>query len=233
MIKSRSLLAGALLAVAGAASADITVTPAIVWDYDYRGISQTGGDPAAQVGLTYTHSSGYYAGAWASNVNFGPGDPEVEMDFFTGFGGGDASKSFAYDVGILYYTYVSSSDLNWLEIYAGITKGWFNAKLSYSWDFGGTSLDAYYLEGNATIPIGESGFSALGHIGWSDGSYWDDFYGNGYFDWSVGVSKAFGHITATVKYIDGSDLPDGGSDIFKTDGKAWIGISTTLPWKSE
>jgi uncharacterized protein (TIGR02001 family) len=233
MIKSRILLAGALLAVAGAASADITVTPAVVWDYDFRGVSQTAGDPALQAGITYTHASGAYVGAWASNVQFGPGDPNIEMDFFGGFAGGDATKSFAYDVGIIYYTYVSASSFDFPEIYAGITKGWFNMKLSYSWDFGGTSEDAYYLEGNGTFPIGDSGFSALAHVGWSDGNYWDDFYGNGYVDWSVGVTKAFGHVTATVKYIDGSDLPDGGSKFFKTDGKAWVGFQTTLPWKSE
>ena len=110
MIKSRILLAGALLAVAGVASADITVTPAVVWDYDFRGVSQTAGDPAVQAGITYTHASGAYVGAWASNVQFGPGDPNIEMDFFGGFAGGDATKSVAYDVGIIYYTYVISPE---------------------------------------------------------------------------------------------------------------------------
>jgi uncharacterized protein (TIGR02001 family) len=233
MIKSRILLAGALLSVAGAASADITFTPAVVWDYDFRGISQTAGNPALQAGLTYTHGSGAYVGAWASNVDFGPGDPEVELDVFGGFAGGDAKESFAYDVGIIYYTYISASGLNFPEVYGGLTKGPFNVKLSYSWDFGGTGIDAYYIEGNGTFPLGDSGFSALAHVGWSGGSYWDDFYGDGYFDWSVGVTKTFGHFTATVKYIDGSDLPDFGSDVFKTDGKAWVGFQTTLPWKSE
>jgi uncharacterized protein (TIGR02001 family) len=236
MIKSRILLAGALLAVCGAASADITVTPAVVWDYDFRGVSQTAGDPALQAGITYTHASGAYVGAWASNVQFGPGDPNVEMDFFGGFAGGDATKSVGYDVGIIYYTYVSASGLNYPEIYAGITKGWFNVKLSYSWDWGGSdrpsfvSGTAYYLEGNATIPL-PAGFTGLAHIGWSDGSYWSDAYGNGYVDWAVGASHAFGHFTGTLKYIDGSDLPDGGSKFFKTDGKAWVGFQTTLPWK--
>jgi uncharacterized protein (TIGR02001 family) len=241
MIKSRVILAGALLAVAGAASAEITVTPAIVWDYDFRGISQTAGDPALQLGVNYAHDSGFYAGVWGSNIDFGPGGPDIELDFYTGFSGGDAEESFGYDIGAIYYTYVSESAFDFPEIYAGISKKWFAAKLWYTWDFGGTSQDAYYLEGNGTFPIGESGFSALAHIGWSDGGYWDDFYGDGYFDWAVGVSKAFGPFTATVKYIDGSDLPDGDdlglpsglSDVFSTDGKVWIGFQTTLPWKSE
>jgi uncharacterized protein (TIGR02001 family) len=232
MIKSRFILAGALLAVAGAASADITVTPAVVWDYDFRGISQTGGDPAFQVGLNYTHSSGFYAGAWTSNVNFGPGDPEVELDLFSGWTGGDAAKSVGYDVGIIYYTYISASNLDYPEVYVSLTHGVFNVKLSYSWEFGGvSSADATYLEGNLAVPMGSGGFTALAHVGWSDGSYWKDFYDGGYVDWNVGVSYAFKHFTGTLKYIDGSDLPDGGSKIFKTDAKAWVGVQTTLPWK--
>jgi uncharacterized protein (TIGR02001 family) len=164
-------------------------------------------------------------------VDFGPGDPNVELDVFGGFAGGDATKSFAYDVGIIYYTYhTHGSSLDFPEIYGGITKGWFNVKLSYSWDFSGTGVDAYYIEGNASIPM-PAGFTGLGHIGWSGGSYWDDFYGDGYFDWNVGVSHALGHFTGTLKYIDGSDLPDGGSQYFKTNGKIWAGVQTTLPWK--
>jgi uncharacterized protein (TIGR02001 family) len=39
-------------------------------NYVFRGISQTGGDPAIQGGLDYTHSSGFYLGTWASNVGW-------------------------------------------------------------------------------------------------------------------------------------------------------------------
>jgi len=239
MIKSRAILAGALLAISGAASAGITVTPAVVWDYDFRGISQTAGDPAFQLGINYAHDSGFYAGLWGSNVDFGPGDPDLELDFFSGFSGGDATESFSYDIGAIYYTYVNSSDFNYPEIYAGLGKGWFAAKLWYSWDFGGLDEDAYYFEGNATIPL-PGGFSGLAHVGYSDGGYWDDFYGDGYVDWSVGVTRNFGPIAATVKYIDGSDLPDldspgCGSDCeyFSTDGKLWVGVQTTLPWSKD
>ena len=44
MIKSRAVLAGSLLAFAGAASADISITPTLTSDYDFRGISQTSND---------------------------------------------------------------------------------------------------------------------------------------------------------------------------------------------
>lgn len=233
MIKSRVLLAGALLTVAGAANAAITVTPTVVSDYDFRGISQSAKDPAFQLGINYAHDSGFYAGVWGSNVDFGPGDPNVEVDAFVGFTGGDATETVGYDVGAIYYTYVSESDFNYWEFYGGLSKGPFAAKLWFSPDFGNVGESAWYLEGNGTFPIGESGFAFVAHAGYSGGDYWDEFYDDGYFDWSVGVTKSFGNFSVALKYIDGSDLESGPTDIFSTDSKVFASVSTTLPWASE
>ena len=67
MIKSRVLLAGALLVAAGAANAGVTVTPAVVSDYDFRGISQSAKDPAFQLSVNYTADSGFeeIGGYWS------------------------------------------------------------------------------------------------------------------------------------------------------------------------
>ena len=68
-----SLAAAGLLAATGAA-ADITGNVGLTTDYVFRGISQTDEKPAIQGGLDYAHSSGAYAGVWASNVDFNDGD---------------------------------------------------------------------------------------------------------------------------------------------------------------
>jgi len=233
MIKSRAVLAGSLLTFAGIASADITVTPALVSDYDFRGISQTKEDPALQLGLNYSHESGFYAGLWGSNVDFGPGDPSVEVDVFAGFAGGDAEESVGYDLGAVYYTYPSAGSLKYLEAYAGISKGWFSGKLWYSPDFGGKSTAGHtsglYTEANGAFPLPHD-FSFVVHAGYSFGDYWDDIE---YFDWSAGFSRTFNNFAVSLKYVDGSDLPDFGSKVFSTDSKVLLSISTTLPWKSE
>ena len=48
MFKARAILAGLTLAAAATAQAGLSVTPAVVSDYDFRGISQTAAEPALQ-----------------------------------------------------------------------------------------------------------------------------------------------------------------------------------------
>jgi uncharacterized protein (TIGR02001 family) len=232
MSKSRVLFAVVLLAAAVAAQADVTVTPAVVSDYDWRGITQTAQKPALQVGVDYADPSGLYLGAWGSNLDFGPGDPQAEVDLKGGFTFGDAKDGFAYDVGAIYYTYVNKSDYNYPEIYAGLKRGWFSAKLSYSWDYNGTRESSYYLSTTGTVPLPQA-FSLAGHIGYSAGNYWDRFYGGGYYDWSVGVTKKLGNFTVGLSFIDGSDLPSGRSKVFSTESRVVASLATTLPWSAD
>ena len=42
----------------------------LVSDYRFRGIAQTSKKPALQAGLDFSHSSGFYAGTFASNVKW-------------------------------------------------------------------------------------------------------------------------------------------------------------------
>jgi uncharacterized protein (TIGR02001 family) len=235
MTKSRFVAAAALLAVAGAAHADFSVTPTLTSDYDFRGISQTSKDPAFQLNLGYTHESGFYAGIWGSNVDFGSPKPDIELDYTVGFAGGDAAESVGYDVGVAYYTYPKFKDANYPEIYAGVSKGMFSGKVWYSPDV--LDSTSWYTEGNGTFPL-PNDFAFTAHAGYSFGHYWDS---NKYFDWSVGVTKSFGNFATALKFVDGSDLADlDGSgctgkvcDVFSTDRKVMFSISTTLPWSAE
>ncbi len=87
---THGLAAVALSLTAMAAQAEITGNAAVLSDYNWRGITQTSQDPALQGGIDYAHESGFYLGAWASNVDFGDCcDENVEIDLYTGFRGGD------------------------------------------------------------------------------------------------------------------------------------------------
>jgi len=48
----------------------LTANVGLYSEYIFRGIAQTGGKPAVQGGFDYAHSSGFYAGTWASNISW-------------------------------------------------------------------------------------------------------------------------------------------------------------------
>lgn len=219
MIKSRIAVAGALLVAAGAASAaGFSVTPTVVSDYDFRGVTQTEEDPAFQLGLNYGFENGLYVGAWGSTLKYAEPSDDVEVDVFAGFAG--ATEVFNYDVGANYYAYPGISDANTVELYAGISKDWYGAKLWYSPDYASSDLDGFYIEANAAYPL-PANFSVLAHVGRTFGD------GTGSFpktlDYSIGVGYSISNINLAVKYV--------GTDESAYDAERVVAsISTTLPW---
>jgi uncharacterized protein (TIGR02001 family) len=221
MIKSRIAAGAALLAIAGAAHAgSFSVTPAIVSDYDFRGATQSDEDPAFQLGASYNFDSGFYVGAWGSTVKFPNPSDDIELDFFAGYAG--ETESFGYDVGANYYTYPGWSDLNTVELYAGISKDWLSAKLWYSPDYASSDEDGFYLEANAAYPIAQvEGLSLLAHVGRSFGDASGSFVKT--LDYSVGVGYSIANIDFAVKYVDTNKSAWDADRVVAT-------ISTTLPW---
>ena len=98
----------ATVALSGAAMAQEATKPTISFnlgitnDYVFRGISQTQGDPAISGGVDAGYGI-FYAGVWASNVDFGVPDPDLEVDFYAGVKPTVGDTSF--DFGVLYYGY--------------------------------------------------------------------------------------------------------------------------------
>jgi len=231
----RILAAFGLLGAAGAANAGVTSTWTLASDYDFRGITQSAQDPAIQGSIDFASESGWYVGAWGSNVDFGDAaDVDLEVDVYTGFSG-TSEGGLGYDVGIVYYAYPDESDFNYIEAYGSISKDWFKGKLWYSNDFGGDSTagdtPAFYVEGNGTFPL-PANFSLLTHVGYSFGDYWEDADSE-YFDYSVGVGYTINKFNLALKWVDGSDLevadgtPD---DIFSSESRIIFTIATTFPW---
>src|SRR5690606_5479046 len=123
MSKSRIAAAAALLAVAGAANAEMTVDAALVSDYDWRGISQSGNDGAFQLGGTYSFDSGLYLGLWGSTLG---NASQSEIEVTAGFAGEFSNSGVGYDLGATYNTYTDDSDANFVELYAGLSYGVFS-----------------------------------------------------------------------------------------------------------
>lgn len=211
-----------LMSASGLAQAEVSSTWAATSDYDFRGFTQTEEDPALQGSIDFATDNGWYIGAWASNVDFGPGDPNLEVDLYTGFSGG-AEDGLGWDVGLIYYSFPSESDFNYPEIYGGLSYGIVSGKLWYSNDFNNTDESAIYLEGGVDVPL-PNNFSVNAHAGYSDGDGVEAAFGlSNYLDYSVGVGYAAGNFDLELKYVD-TDIDDADMD------RVIFTITTTFPW---
>lgn len=204
----------------------ITGNVGLFSQYIFRGLTQTNKEPAIQGGFDYSHSSGLYAGTWASNIswlkeNFSvpgltagqySGGGSLEWDFYGGFKGNIGKTDFTYDLGLLYYWYpgdvtpgctigaVACPKGDTLELYGALGWKWFTVKYSHSIDdktFGlPNSRGTYYLDLSASVPLGESGFTAIAH--WGKQKYDGQIPGlamnndtlASYEDWKIGISYA-------------------------------------------
>lgn len=235
----RILAALGLLLAAAAANAQVSSTVTLTNDYDFRGASQSATDPAIQASIDYAHESGWYVGAWASNVDFGNEvDIDYEVDLYTGFSGGD-EEGLGWDVGFIYYAYPDDSDANYPEIYGKINYNVFSGALFYSNDFVNSNESAVYLSGDVNLPM-PSNFSLLAHAGYNFGDFWDGQDGESssdYIDWSVGVGYTAGHFDLALKWVD-TTLDDGDfwfsrDDVNNTEGRVVFTVATTFPWGKE
>jgi uncharacterized protein (TIGR02001 family) len=243
-----------MLAAAGVTQAGVSGTVTVASDYDFRGISLTSKNPTIQASVDYAHDSGFYAGIWGSNVDFGNCcDENIEIDYYLGYGWG-AEDGPAWNAYFVYYTDpgaeipgspgLGGTSLDYPEINFGVTYKWFNAKLWYSWDYNNTDKSGYYIDTSGTFEIKkDSGYGLVVHAGYSTGPYWKDSDSE-YFDYSIGVTKSFGNFNLALKFIDGSDLndlddfdkpptPGLDHDIFSTDPKVLLSVATTFPWASK
>lgn len=93
-IISAAALAAGLLPVAATAQEEagkpavaLSGSATLASDYRFRGASQSDKEMAVQGGLTLTHESGAYAGAWASNLaGWGTfGGANMELDLIAGY----------------------------------------------------------------------------------------------------------------------------------------------------
>jgi uncharacterized protein (TIGR02001 family) len=227
-------------------SANVTLTS----DYVFRGISQTGGEPAIQGGLDYSHASGFYLGTWASNVGWledfqGYQKGNVEIDLYGGFRGDIGSTGLTFDVGAIQYMYPGTNnsgfnDADTTEAYVALGWKWFTVKYSYYLSdevFGignlsggtGDADGSDYLGISASVPVGETGLT----LGASWGTF--SFKNNGnydYDDWKVSAAYDMGKlgsvmdgVTVGVAYTDTDANPAFWTEV--APNTEFLGDSTT------
>ncbi len=177
---------------------------AIVTDYVFRGVTQTGNNAAIQGGLDWDSGIGLHFGGWGSSLNFNDANKATtEIDLYGGYGG--KIDNFSYDVGFTYYWYpgaASAAQYDLWEVYgkAGYDLGIaaVTAGVAYTPDnFGGTG-DAFYLNTVVNIPVVDKLSISLG------AGHWMLTQGfKSQTDWNIGATmKVYDWFDIDARYYD-------------------------------
>jgi len=212
-------LAGAVLSTPAVAGGSLKDTPkeerrctfsanvALATEYVFRGYSQTAEGPAVQGGFDATCGL-FYAGVWASNLDWDFAGVDIEMDLYAGIK--PKTGRITWDLGVIYYSYPDSPDF-----VAGRNNDYFELKVGAStevWKDGTLSLTAFYspeyqyetgevwtLEAGLSQALPKLGrfsptFSALVGYQTGDDALYATLIGNGddsYWYWNAGVALGF------------------------------------------
>ncbi len=225
---------------------------AVVTDYRFRGLSQTTLKPALQLGVDFAHKSGFYLGAFGSNVSWvkdfnqaTKGSYEVDL-----YGGvkGNITSDIGFDVGLIAYVYPNNnsgktgtpgagsySNANTNEIYGALTYNVFTFKYSRSLgDFLGNlrSNGAQYFDLSATFDMG-SGFTLTPHIGsqrvpnQNIGGSTDGKAAN-YMDYALTLGKDFGNGLSGTAALIGTSTKNGAGTFYRDSKNKDLGKGTLV-----
>jgi uncharacterized protein (TIGR02001 family) len=194
-LAAAAVCAGPALAADAPSGPSVAFNAAVTNDYVFRGLSQTGGDAAAQGGADLTDGQ-FYLGTWLSSVDFGPtaGDPadktSLEYDLYGGFR--PSLGPLSLDIGVIRYGYADSPEAAHYAYWEGkilasrsegpLTLG---AAFYYSPEFFGKTGDAEYYEVNATYVLASKA-SISGAVGFQDLQKSKAGLG-GYASWNLGL----------------------------------------------
>jgi len=195
------------------AAEGLTANAAITTNYVFRGISQSGANPAVQAGLDYDLGvaglSGFAVGTWVSSIDFDNESP-IEWDIYGSYTAALTDK-LSWSVNVLAYVYPNTPtgvDYNWQEYWASLAYNFdiftLTGKVYYSPDYVNLSTSQIYYNGAISIPIA-SWLAINGAVGFTDIETDVPPLIQSYTDWTVSLAATFEAYTFTLGYTS-SDL---------------------------
>ena len=193
-------------------------------DYVFRGISQSSGDPALQGGADVGYGI-FYAGVWASKVDFDGAPPaNAEVDWYGGIKPTWNSPlgEMNIDLGVIYYSYPGANPApnanpnywefkaayDWSVLHPSLTTG---SRVYYSPEYFAETGPVWTLEtfGAWTMPKVAIFTPVLdGTLGWQKGDKNDGYFVNvngtddEYYYWNVGLALGVENLTFDFRYWD-------------------------------
>jgi uncharacterized protein (TIGR02001 family) len=207
-------------------SGPISITLTTTSDYRFRGQSQNSRDFAFQGSFDYTTESGFYVGAWASNIDFsdtGDSDSYMEVDLYAGYSFSLGEGTEAGVKATYYYYPESPFTYDYWEFQASLSHDLgslaLSAELNYSPDYFLESGSAVAAAAGIEVPLWEK-FTASGHVGhqWIDDNF--AFGTDDWLYWDVGIGVQLGRLNLDARWVStnlnttdcfgGTDLCEGG-----------------------
>ncbi len=226
---------GAVVLSTGIAQAGVTANLGVTSNYLWRGVTQTDNRPAVQGGVDYAHDSGFYAGTWLSNVDFGT--TGFELDLYAGWSG--EFSGFTLDLGYIQYMYPAHNRTeapDFGEIYG--TVGWGPLSTGIYYDVFSQEFDdaGNDLVGSWYVPLSfDWNFENVGNLGDVGlkvfGGYYDINDSGSYFHWGVGLSKPtdkFG--TFGIQY-EQANTSDDADNTFSVDEDAMVLVNWSMDFE--
>ncbi|HSX58572.1 MAG TPA: TorF family putative porin [Tahibacter sp.] len=156
----RVAAAAGLVPALPAPGADFSGSLALTSDYVFRGISQTKGNAAPQLGAKVAFGSGFYGAAWASAVDYGDAvGSDAEVDLVAGWNR-TLARRWNLDINLTRFTYPGTRaplDLDYNEVIAALTldQRWW-AMLGWSENALGSGGRGVYAEVGAKFPLSDT-----------------------------------------------------------------------------
>ncbi len=142
------------------AQADVSANVGVTSNYVFRGLTQTNNDPAVQGGIDYTHDSGFYAGAWASQVDLPKGGRNsqdvtgLEVDGYVGLSS-ELQGGGRFDLGAIQYSYTDVDKGDTRELYFGLGFGPFSGTFYWGDDTNLSASRYQYLDLKYKLDLGD------------------------------------------------------------------------------
>ncbi|WP_163930249.1 TorF family putative porin [Paraferrimonas sp. SM1919] len=203
-MKTKLLATAGLLvaAQATAIAAEVSGNVALTSDYRWRGQSLSAGNPAIQAGVDVNFDSGWFVGAWASNLDYGQDTSgDMELDLYAGYWG-EIDDNNSYSATLISYQYPGSSDIDsYEELILGFSSYGVDLEYYVTNNAGNTGMTSHYVSANYSHELMDNLNLDL-HAGHNFGEYWDSGYDYlSYVDTSIGLSTSHFGLDFSAAYL--------------------------------
>jgi len=185
----------ALFAGSAAMAGDFSYNIGGQSNYVWRGVSQTNNEAALQGGIDYKKGM-FYAGGWASNVDFAgtaSTHADTEVDLYAGIT--PTAGDWSFNFGAYFYTYPNARGVTFGELQADVSHSMGKGTIGINTFTPIESLERPYYEIAASYPL-TSALSISGALGVCEGDSTNqkashcNGVARGYQTWNAGLTYA-------------------------------------------